>query len=99
MTLSNKELAEQLYNSYYDNIIEIEITVVPFLECQEYVQKRWIMYAETIKKLDIGVPTEISESPCKGCKWEDNNTIQLTNKYVLCPFCTRYYQDRYKSGD
>lgn len=33
---------------------------------------------------------------CEGCKWEDNHTNQLTNKYVLCPFCTRYYKDRYQ---
>jgi len=54
--------------------------------------------APLLSRIIDGLP-ELSVTSCEGCKWKDNNEHQLTNKYVLCPFCTRYYKDRYQKGD
>ncbi len=95
--MGDSELAEQLYNSYYDHLITIpQVKFNPFLDRQEYIQKRWIEYAKAVKNLDTNTFSEVSELSCDGCKWEDNHRMQLTNKYVLCPFCPRYYKDRYE---
>ncbi len=99
--MGDSELAEQIYNSYYDHIITIpQVKFHPFLERQEYIKKRWIEFAKAIKMLDNAIPPEVSESSCDGCDWNDHSIVnQLTNKYVLCPFCIRYYKDRYKSKE
>lgn len=99
--MGDSELAEQLYNLYYDHLITIpQVIFSPFSDRQEYIQERWIAYAKAIKNLDTSTFSEISELSCDGCKWNDHISVnQLTNKYVLCPFCPRYYKDRYESGE